>query len=93
MTLWAILSTKSFKVYQIRYFVLVFSKDAGAILCQMLSICKEIYTPYFVAIIKRFLYFLNYGNKFVDARFICLKTELIKSDQVIFDEKLKHSVM
>ena len=39
------------------------------------------YTPYFVAIIKLFVYFMSDGNKLVDARVTCLTTGLITWDR------------
>ena len=88
--------SKCLKVPRIYRFVLVCSEVLGAILCQMLSIyqeIQEIHTPYFVAIIKWFVYFLSDGNKLVDARVTCLKTGLIRSDQIILDEKFKHWII
>ena len=51
------------------------------------------YTPYFVAIIKWFVYFVSDGNKLVDARVTSLKTGLIRIDQIILDEKFKYWII
>ena len=51
------------------------------------------YTSYFVAIIKWFVYFASDENKLVDAWVTYLKTGLIRSDQIILDEKLKHWIV
>ena len=51
------------------------------------------YTSYFVAIIKWFVYFASDENKLVDAWVTYLKTGLIRSDQIILDEKLKHWIL
>ena len=60
-------------------FVSVCSEDLGAILSITLVKCVRYikkYSPYFVAIIKRFVYFAS-DRKLVDARVICLKTRVI----------------
>ena len=55
--------------------------------------CIKKYTPaYFEAIIKWYVYFVGDANKLVVARVTCLKTRLIRCDQIILGEKLEHWV-
>ena len=81
--------SKWLKVHRIYRFVLVCSEDLGVILCQMLSIYQEIH-PVIRSHHQMICIFVSDGNKLVDARVTCPKTRLIRSDQVILDEKSKH---
>ena len=48
------------------------------------------YNADFAAIIKWFVYLVSDVDKLVGAWLTCAKTELIRGDQVILKEKVKH---
>ena len=96
MTLWVLLSKKSVKVFKSSPDIPFCLSLQWRPWCHTFVKCFRYikkYTPYFVALIKWFAYFVKDGNKLVDARVNCLKTGLIKSDQIILDEKFKHWVI
>ena len=45
------------------------------------------YFPYVAEIVKLFAYFVSDGNKLVDARDTCLRTRLMRRNQIILDQQ------